>query len=41
MSPSGHQAIAGVIVAYAAGLRVDGNVGWWLAGWAIVIVIAV
>jgi transglutaminase-like putative cysteine protease len=36
-----HQAIAGVIVAYAAGLRVDGNVGWWLAGWAIVIVIAV
>ena len=36
-----HQAIAGVIVAYAAGLRVDGNVGWWLAAWAVVIVIAV
>ncbi|MGK0274426.1 MAG: transglutaminase-like putative cysteine protease/uncharacterized protein (DUF58 family) [Ilumatobacter sp.] len=36
-----HQAIAGVIVAYAAGLRVDGSVGWWLAAWAIVIVIAV
>lgn len=36
-----HQAIAAVIVAYAAGLRVDGSVGWWLAAWAIVIVIAV
>jgi len=36
-----HQAIAGVLVAYAAGLRVDGNVGWWLGAWAIAIVIAV
>jgi hypothetical protein len=36
-----HQAIAGVIVVYAAGLRIDGSVGWWLAAWAVVIVIAV
>jgi transglutaminase-like putative cysteine protease/uncharacterized protein (DUF58 family) len=36
-----HQAIAGVIVVYAAGLRIDGSVGWWLAAWAIVIVVAV
>jgi transglutaminase-like putative cysteine protease len=26
-------AISGVVAAYAAGLRVDGRLGWWLAGW--------
>ncbi len=30
-----HQAITVVITAYAAGLRIDGALGWWIAGWAI------
>ncbi len=30
-----HQAITVVVAAYAAGLRIDGALGWWLAAWAI------
>ena len=26
-------AISAVVATYAAGLRVDGQLGWWLAGW--------
>ncbi|MGB3734981.1 MAG: transglutaminaseTgpA domain-containing protein [Ilumatobacter sp.] len=36
-----HLAITGVIVAYAAGLRVDANVGWWLLAWGVVAITAV
>jgi protein-glutamine gamma-glutamyltransferase len=28
-----HQAITVVVAAYAAGLRIDGGLGWWLAAW--------
>ena len=28
-----HQAITVVVAAYAAGLRIDGALGWWIAGW--------
>lgn len=30
-----HQAIAFVVAAYAAGLRIDATLGWWLGAWAI------
>jgi transglutaminase-like putative cysteine protease len=30
-----HQSITVVVTAYAAGLRIDGTLGWWIAGWAI------
>ena len=33
-----HLAITAVVVAYAAGLRIDGNVGWWLLAWGLVAV---
>jgi transglutaminase-like putative cysteine protease len=36
-----HQAIGGVIMAYATGLRIDDRVGFWLAAWAVAIVAAV
>ncbi len=36
-----HQAIGGVIVAYATGLRIDDRVGWWLAAWGVIVVAAV
>lgn len=36
-----HLAIAGVIVAYAAGLRLDDGVGWWLLAWSVAAVAAV
>jgi transglutaminase-like putative cysteine protease len=29
-----HQAITVVVAAYAAGLRIDDALGWWIAGWA-------
>lgn len=35
-----HLAITGVVVAYAAGLRIDGNVGWWLLAWGAVAIAA-
>ncbi len=35
-----HLAITGIVVAYAAGLRVDGNVGWWLLAWGVVAIAA-
>ncbi len=35
-----HLAITGVVVAYAAGLRIDGNVGWWLLAWGVVAIAA-
>ncbi len=35
-----HLAITGVVVAYAAGLRIDGNVGWWLLAWGFVAIAA-
>lgn len=35
-----HLAITGVVVAYAAGLRIDGNVGWWMVAWGIVAIAA-
>jgi protein-glutamine gamma-glutamyltransferase len=28
-----HLALTGVVVAYAAGLRIDGLVGWWMLAW--------
>ncbi len=36
-----HQAIGGVIIAYATGLRIDDRVGLWMAAWAVAIVAAV
>lgn len=36
-----HQAISGVVVAYATGLRIDDRVGLWLAAWGMAIVAAV
>jgi len=35
-----HVAITGVLVAYAAGLRIDGVVGWWMLAWAGVAITA-
>lgn len=35
-----HLAITGVVVAYAAGLRIDGDVGWWLLAWGVVAIAA-
>jgi len=36
-----HQAITFVVAAYAAGLRIDGALGWWLAAWTTSFVVAV
>jgi transglutaminase-like putative cysteine protease len=36
-----HQAITFVVAAYAAGLRIDGALGWWLAAWAISFTLAI
>ena len=36
-----HLAVTGVVTAYAAGLRIDGAVGWWMITWAIAAVVAV
>lgn len=36
-----HVAITGVVTAYAAGLRIDGNVGFWLIAWGVVAIGAV
>ena len=30
-----HQAITFVVAAYAAGLRIDDALGWWLGMWAV------
>ncbi len=30
-----HQAITFTVVAYAAGLRIDGALGWWIAAWGV------
>lgn len=30
-----HLAFTGVVVAYAAGLRIDDRVGWWMLGWGM------
>ena len=35
-----HLAISAVVVAYAAGLRIDGRVGWWLLLWGVLAVAA-
>lgn len=35
-----HLAITAIVVAYAAGLRIDGNVGSWLLAWGVVAVAA-
>jgi transglutaminase-like putative cysteine protease len=36
-----HLAVTGVVTAYAAGLRIDGAVGWWMIAWAIAAIVAV
>ena len=36
-----HLAVTGVVTAYAAGLRIDGDVGWWMIAWAIAAIVAV
>lgn len=36
-----HQAIGAAIVLYAAGLRIDGALGWWLAAWGVAFVAAI
>ena len=36
-----HQAISGVVLAYATGLRIDDRVGLWMAAWGIFVVAAV
>ena len=36
-----HLAVTGVVTAYAAGLRIDGAVGWWMLAWAVVATVAV
>jgi protein-glutamine gamma-glutamyltransferase len=33
-------AISVLVASYASGLRVDGRVGWWLAGWFVCFVVA-
>ncbi|MFT6292424.1 MAG: transglutaminase-like putative cysteine protease [Ilumatobacter sp.] len=35
-----HIAITGIITAYAAGLRIDGAVGWWMLAWGIAAIAA-
>lgn len=35
-----HLAITGVVVAYAAGLRIDDRVGWWMLAWGVATMIA-
>jgi transglutaminase-like putative cysteine protease len=35
-----HIAISAVVVAYAAGLRIDERVAWWLAAWGVLCVLA-
>ena len=30
-----HLAITFVLASYAAGLRIDGSIGWWLAAWSV------
>lgn len=35
-----HLAVTSIVVAYAAGLRIDGNVGWWMLGWGLVAIAA-
>jgi hypothetical protein len=35
-----HFAVTGVITAYAAGLRIDGAVGWWMLAWSITAIAA-
>ena len=36
-----HQAIALIVAVYAAGLRIDDQLGWWLAVWAVSFVAAI
>ncbi len=36
-----HQAIALIVAVYAAGLRIDDQLGWWLAVWAVAFVAAI
>lgn len=33
-----HLAITAVITAYATGLRIDGNVAWWMLAWGVAII---
>ncbi|MFK7919935.1 MAG: transglutaminaseTgpA domain-containing protein [Ilumatobacter sp.] len=33
-----HLAITAVVTAYATGLRIDGNVAWWMLGWGFAII---
>ena len=35
-----HLAITFVLTSYAAGLRIDGALGWWLAAWGVPFVVA-
>jgi transglutaminase-like putative cysteine protease len=35
-----HLAITFVLASYAAGLRIDGALGWWLAAWSVPFVVA-
>jgi len=35
-----HVALTGVVVAYSAGLRIDGNVGWWMLAWGAFVIAA-
>ncbi len=35
-----HLAITFVLVSYAAGLRIDGALGWWLAAWGVPFVVS-
>ena len=36
-----HLAVTVVVTAYAAGLRIDGAVGWWMIAWAVAALVAV
>ena len=36
-----HQAIALIVAIYAAGLRIDAHLGWWLAAWAATFIAAI
>ncbi len=36
-----HQAITFVVAVYAAGLRIDDRLGWWLTAWAVVFVTSI
>lgn len=36
-----HQAIALIVAIYAAGLRIDDQLGWWLAAWGVTFVAAI